>query len=82
MSVVRTTISLPEDLFTEVKREAKKRGISVSRFIATSLREFLIIQRKKKLADELLEMIETNPLSTEAVKTTLKELKKLKEEWK
>jgi len=82
MSVVRTTISLPEDLFTEVKKEAKKRGISVSRFIATSLREFLIIQRKKKLADELLEMIETNPLSAEAVKITLEELKKLKEEWK
>jgi len=82
MSVVRTTISLPEDLFTEVKKEAKKRGISVSRFIATSLREFLIIQRKKKLADELLEMIETNPLSAEAVKITLEEVKKLKEEWK
>ena len=82
MSVVRTTISLPEDLFAEVKKEAKKRGMSVSRFIVTSLREFLIIQRKKKLADELLEMIETNPLSAEAVKTTLEEVKKLKEEWK
>jgi len=82
MGVIRTTISLPESLFAEVKKEAKKRGMSVSRFIVTSLQEFLIVGKKKKLANELLEMVMTNPISAETAQAAVEELKELKKEWK
>jgi len=78
MGVIRTTISLPESLFAEVKKEAKKRGMS----IVTSLQEFLIVGKKKKLANELLEMVMTNPISAETAQAAVKELRELKKGWK
>lgn len=81
MNTVRTTVSLPEDLYAEIKREAKKRGMSISKFIFLSLKDFLIIQKKKKAANEVLEMVKKKPLSPEAAKTALEEVERLKGEW-
>ena len=82
MSVVRTTISIPEGMFMEIKKEAKKHGMSISRFIVSSLQDFLIVQRKQKAAREVLEIAEKNPLSGAAIEIALKEVKELKKGWK
>ena len=82
MASVRTTVSLPESLFAEIKKEAKKRGISVSKFVALSLEELIMNQKKKKAAMQILEMVERRPLSKEEVELATTELKKLENEWK
>ena len=82
MASVRTTVSLPESLFAEIKKEAKKRGMSVSKFVALSLEELIMNQKKKKAAMQILEMVERKPLSKEEVELATTELKKLENEWK
>ena len=56
--------------------------MSISRFIVSSLQDFLIVQRKQKAAREVLEIAEKNPLSGAAIEMALKEVKELKKEWK
>ena len=80
--MVRTTICIPENLFAEIKKEAQKCKMSVSKFIVSSLEEFLINQRKKRAAEEVLKLTRENPLSSEASENAFKELKKIKGEWK
>lgn len=81
MGVVRTTVSIPEDLYVELKRETQKQGMSISKFVAVSLKDFLLDQKKKKAAEEILEMVKREPLSPEATREALEEVKKLKGEW-
>jgi len=81
MGTVRTTITMSASLFEEVKREAQKRGMSVSKFIASSLHNFLIVQRKQRAAKRLLDIVKEKPLSSEAVSQAYRELKAAKREW-
>jgi len=80
MGKVRTTICLPDELFAEVKKEARKCNMSISKFISFSLQEFLINQKKKKAAERVLNLIKENPLSEEAAEKALKELKSIEKE--
>jgi len=81
MGIVRTTVSIPEDLFDEIKREARKQGTSISKFIAKSLEELILNQKKRKVAMQVLEIVKEEPLSESAGKTAIRELEKLKGEW-
>ena len=80
--MVRTTISLPESLFAVIKKEAEKQKISVSKFIAKSLEKMLILEKKKAAAESVLELVKKKPLSSEAFEEAIRELEKLKKEWK
>ncbi len=77
--VERVTISMSKDLAEELRSLARKEGVSLSRFIAKSLEEFVIERRKKEAGRKLLSF----RLSKKEVEKALEELTRMrKEEWK
>ena len=79
MPVVRVTVSLDRDLVEELKRLSKKEGVSLSKFVARSLEEFLIERKKKKAGRKLLEV----RLSEEEGRLAMEELFRMRrEEWR
>ena len=79
MPVVRVTVSLDRDLVEELKRLSKKEGVSLSKFVARSLEEFLIERKKKEAGRKLLEV----RLSEEEGRLAMEELSRMRrEEWR
>ncbi len=79
MPVVRVTVSLDRDLVEELKRLSKKEGVSLSKFVARSLEEFLIERKKKKAGRKLLEV----RLSEEEGRLAMEELSRMRrKEWR
>ncbi len=77
--VERVTISMDKELVEELKSLARKEGMSLSRFIARSLEEFIIERRKKEAGRRLLNF----RLSESEVKQVLEELSRMRsEEWR
>ena len=77
--VERVTISMDKELVEELKSLARKEGMSLSRFIARSLEEFVIERRKKEAGRRLLNF----RLSESEVKQVLEELSRMRrEEWR
>jgi len=75
----RITISMNRGLVEELRRLAKKEGVSLSKLIAKSLEEFLIERKKKEAGRKLLNF----RLSEAETKEALKELSRMRgEEWR
>ncbi len=72
----RITISLDDQLVEELKNLAKNQNVSLSRFIANSLREYLIEKKKQKVGKKILNL----KLSEKDLKVAFEELKHLREE--
>ncbi len=65
--MMRITVHLPDKLAEEIKRYAKDEGVSVSRFVAKSLEEYIREGRKKKHAERILMMARENLVSDDAL---------------
>ncbi len=77
--IQRITISMNKDLVEELRRLAHMEGVSLSKFIAKSLEEFVIERKKKEAGKRLLDF----KLSESEVEDALKDLHRMrKEEWK
>ncbi len=77
--VERVTISMDKKLVEELKNLARKEGVSLSKFIAKSLEEFVIEQKKKEAGRKLLNF----KLSKSEAEQALEELSRMRrEEWK
>lgn len=77
--VERVTISMDKELVEELKSLARKEGMSLSKFIARSLEEFVIERRKKEAGRRLLNF----RLSESEAKQVLEELSRMRsEEWR
>jgi metal-responsive CopG/Arc/MetJ family transcriptional regulator len=50
---MKTAISLPDDLFDEAERVARKAGISRSELYATAIKKYLESFRKDRITEEL-----------------------------
>lgn len=66
---------MSKDLVEELKSLARKEGVSLSRFIAKLLEEFVIERRKKEAGRKLLSF----RLSKKEVKRALEELTRMRE---
>lgn len=51
---MRITVHLPEELAREIKTLAQSEGVSVSRFMAKSLEQYIRENRKRKHAQRIL----------------------------
>ena len=79
LMVERVTISMDKELVEELKSLARKEGVSLSKFIAKSLEEFVIERRKKEAGRRLLNF----RLSESEAKQVLEELSRMRrEEWR
>ncbi len=77
--VERVTVSMDKELVEELKSLARKEGVSLSKFIARSLEEFVIERRKKEAGRRLLSF----RLSESEAKQVLEELSRMRrEEWR
>jgi metal-responsive CopG/Arc/MetJ family transcriptional regulator len=74
--IQRVTISLEKELVEELKNIAKKEGLSLSKFIAKSLEEYVIEKRKKEAGKKLL----TTRLSKEDLRKAFEELQNIRRE--
>jgi len=74
--IQRVTISLEKELVEELKSIAKKEGLSLSKFIAKSLEEYVIEKRKKEAGKKLFKI----KLSKEEVEKAFEELKNIRKE--
>ncbi len=50
---MKTAVSLPDDIFAEAERAARKAGISRSELYATAIRTYLEASRKEHITAEL-----------------------------
>jgi metal-responsive CopG/Arc/MetJ family transcriptional regulator len=50
---MKTAVSLPDDIFNEAERAARKAGISRSEFYANAIRTYLDASRKERLTESL-----------------------------
>ena len=74
--IQRVTISLEKELVEELKSIAKKEGLSLSKFIAKSLREYVIEKRKKEAGKKLLKI----RLGKKEVEKAFEELRSIRKE--
>ena len=74
--IQRVTISLEKELVEQLKSIAKKEGLSLSKFIAKSLKEYIIEKRKKEAGKKLLEI----RLSKKEVEKAFEELQSIRKE--
>jgi len=74
--IQRVTISLEKELVEELKSIAKKEGLSLSKFIAKSLEEYVIEKRKKEVGKKLFKI----KLSKEEIEKAFEELKNIRKE--
>jgi len=74
--IQRVTISLEKELVEELKSIAKKEGLSLSKFIAKSLKEYIIEKRKKEAGKKLLKI----RLSKKEVEKAFEELRSIRKE--
>ncbi|MBW2022507.1 MAG: ribbon-helix-helix protein, CopG family [Deltaproteobacteria bacterium] len=51
---MRITVHLPEELALEIRALAKSEGVSVSRFLAKSMEQYIRENRKRKHAQRIL----------------------------
>jgi len=72
----RITISVEEKLARELRDLAKKEGLSLSKFIAKSLKEYVIEKKKKEAGKKLFGI----KLSKEEVEKALEELRGIRKE--
>ncbi len=72
----RITISVEEKLARELRDLAKKEGLSLSKFIAKSLKEYVIEKKKKEAGKKLFRI----KLSKEEVEKALEELRGIRKE--
>jgi len=54
--LMRITVHLPEELAREIRALAQSEGVSVSRFMAKSLEQYIRENRKRKHAQRILEL--------------------------
>jgi len=54
--LMRITVHLPEELALEIRALAKSEGVSVSRFLAKSMEQYIRENRKRKHAQRILEL--------------------------
>ena len=74
--IQRVTISLEDELVEELKNLAKKEGVSLSKFVAKSLKEYIIERKKKEAGRKLLKI----RLGEEEIKKALEELQTIRRE--
>ncbi|HID66163.1 MAG TPA: ribbon-helix-helix protein, CopG family [Aquificaceae bacterium] len=74
--IQRVTVSLEKELVEELKSIAKKEGLSLSKFIAKSLKEYVIEKRKKEAGKKLLKI----KLSKKEVEKAFEELWSIRKE--
>ena len=66
---MRITVHLPENLGEQIKMLARDEGVSVSRFVAKSLEQYLVENRRRKNAQKILNLAGKVRVSDEALKT-------------
>jgi len=66
---MRITVHLPENLGEQIKMLARDEGVSVSRFVARSLEQYLVENRRRKNAQKILSLAGKVHVSDEALKT-------------
>jgi metal-responsive CopG/Arc/MetJ family transcriptional regulator len=76
---VRLTISIEEELLQEIKRLAKKEGKSVSEFVRSSLREWLMDRKRRHAGMKLLEFV--GSVSEDALKELEAERRRADRDW-
>lgn len=74
--IQRVTISLEKELLEELKSMAKREKLSLSKFIAKSLEEYVIERKKKEAGRKLLRV----RLSERELKDAFEELQKMRRE--
>lgn len=74
--IQRVTISLEKELLEELKSMAKREKLSLSKFIAKSLEEYVIERKKKEAGRKLLRV----RLSKRELKDAFEELQKMRRE--
>jgi antitoxin VapB len=67
--IMRITVHLPENLGEQIKMLARDEGVSVSRFVAKSLEQYLVENRRRKHAQKILNLAGRVRVSDEALKT-------------
>ena len=85
MATVKTAISVPEDLFEQLKNTAKEMNLSRSRVFTLAVREFLEARENRRILEQLNRVYGEEPDEEErklakAMKTRLRRLIK-REEW-
>jgi len=76
---VRLTISIEEELLQEIKRLAKREGKSVSEFVRSSLREWLMDRKRRQAGMKLLEFV--GSVSEDALKELEAERRRADRDW-
>jgi len=77
--VYRVTISMDKRIVEELKDLARKEGVSLSKFIAKSLEEFVIEKKRKEAGRKLLRF----RLTESQAEWALEELTRMRrEEWR
>jgi len=68
-NIMRITVHLPENLGEQIRMLARDEGVSVSRFVAKSLEQYLVENRRRKNAEKILNLAGKVRVSGEALKT-------------
>ena len=74
--IQKVTVSLEKELVEELKSITKKEGLSLSKFIAKSLEEYIIEKRKKEAGKKLLKI----KLRKKEIEKAFEELRSIRKE--
>jgi hypothetical protein len=69
---MKTAISLPDKLFKEAEREAKRRGVTRSKLVQTALEALLQAERDQVITDAINKSIEKHGDPSEGLEPWLK----------
>ena len=61
MDVMKTAISVPDELFREADAYAKRRGATRSRLYSDALAEYLAKRRREDITDKVNEVLAESP---------------------
>ena len=78
--VERVTVSLDKEIVEELRRLSRQEGKPVSALVREAVEKWILHERKRHAGEELLRLVRERPKVEE--EAALKELEKIREEWR
>ena len=75
----RVTVSLDRETVEELRRLSRQEGRPVSRLVKEAIEKWLLHERKRRMGEKLLSLIEEKP---RVEREALDELEKMRREWR
>lgn len=80
-SIMKTAISIPEELFESGERFARERGMSRSELYATALRRYLVEHRGERITERLDEVYVAEPEGLDPTVASLQSRSLPEDDW-